>query len=129
VAEKVLTMPLSGEEVRKAILDKIGLSLSRDCFLSANLAYEFFEAHVTVSLKLRDVGRVESVEQDVKVSHGENDDQFIEAAEAEFDIPAEDPTTVRVESGQEVPVLTRDTEGRPEIKGIKYARKKGKNAD
>jgi hypothetical protein len=126
MAERVLANPLSGLEVRTAILDKIGRCLERDCHLSVNLAYQFFEAHVTISLKVHDIGRVETVNADVTAKDGEipeNPDEFLDQADAELDIEAQSPNEVRVETGQEVPVLTRDADGNQTIKGIRYARK------
>lgn len=122
--ERVLSTPLSGLEIRKAILDRIGNSLNKDCYLSENLAYDYFTATVKISVKCHDVGRAATVEQEITVSQGEvSDDVHLEEAEAEFDMEAQPPNEVRVESGQDVPVLTKGTDGHPEIKGIRYSKK------
>lgn len=126
MSERVLANPLSGLEVRTAILDKIGRCLERDCHLSANLAYGFFEAKVTIRLTVHDIGRVEEVNVDVNASAGEipeNPDEYLDQADAELNIEAESPNEVRVDTGQEVPILTRDADGNQTIKGIRYARK------
>jgi len=126
--EKVLPLPLSGEEVRTAILDKISQSLQRDCFLSPNLAYDFYQAHVKLHVTCHDVGREAQIKVDETVTVGDNPDALLEQADAEFDIVPEPPNTVRVESGQDVPVLTKGATGKAEIRGIRYARSKGKVA-
>lgn len=123
--ERVLSTPLSGLEIRKAILDRIGNSLSKDCFLSENLAYDYYVAEIHIKLTAHDVGRAAEVEQTITDTRGEvSDDVHLEAAEADIQIEAQPPNTVRVESGQDVPVLTKDSEGKSTIKGARYARGK-----
>ena len=124
----MLANPLSGLEIRKAIADKVMNQLGRDCFLSDNLAYDYFSATVKVSLVAHDVGRAAPVDMEIKVSQGEppSDDQFLEQAEAEMQIDEAPPNEVRVETGQEVPVLTKTADGKSAIRGVKYARKHGK---
>lgn len=121
MAERVLSNPLSGLEIRKAIADKVVQVLGRDCYLSENLGYDFYEAEIHVKLTLHDVGRAPEVEQTITDSQGEvSDDIHLEAAEADIHIDAAPPNEVRVESGQEVPVLAGDGA----IKGVKYSRGK-----
>ena len=121
--ERVLANPLSGEEIRKAILDKISQRLERDCYLSPNLAYDFYECRVSISLTAHDVGRAAEVKVEETITEGTRpEDAALEAADSEFEIDRQSPNEVRVESGQPVPVLTRDGKGKPEIKGVKYAR-------
>jgi hypothetical protein len=127
MAERVLAEPLSGEEVILAIADRISTVLRRDCFLSKNLAYDSFDCDVKISLRLHDVGRSPEVSLDQNISaevEGANiEDQFLDQAETEFKIEKAPPNEVRVETGQEVPVLTKDSEGNPTIKKVKYSRK------
>src|SRR3954466_7706759 len=105
--ERVLPNALSGEEVRLAILDKVGQRLQRDCFLSENLSYDFFECHVSISLTAHDVGRAAKVEVQETITQGSRpEDAALDAAEAEFDIERQAPNEVRIETGQGVPVLT-----------------------
>jgi len=124
MAEKVLSIPLSGLEVKTAILDKIGDALNRDCYLNNNAAFSHFDAHVKIELRLHDVGRVDEVNVDSKASAGEkSDNEFLEKAEAEFDIGPQAPNEVREETGQPIPVETKDTEGRSVIKTVKYPKR------
>lgn len=123
--ERVLSNPLSGLEIRKAIADKVVQALGRDCYLSENLSYDFYEAVIHVKLTAHDVGRAAEVEQTITDTQGEvSDDVHLEAAEADIQIEAQPPNTVRVESGQDVPVLTKDSEGKSTVKGARYARGK-----
>ncbi len=123
MAEKVLPLPLSGEEVRKAILDRVDQSLAKDCYLSPNLSYDFFDCTVKIECHLHDVGRTDEVNQTVAVSAGEEPEGGSAEVASEFIIESAPPNEVRVATGQPVPVLSKDTDGRPEIKRIKYARK------
>ena len=125
--ERVLANPLSGEEVVKAVLDKIGNSLRRDCYLSPNCAYDYYTAEVKISLRAHDVGRTAEVNvaETVtgRVEPFNPEDVHLDAADAEFNIEAAPPNEVRVSTGQDVPVLTKDTEGKPAIKPVLYSRK------
>lgn len=124
MAERVLANPLSGLEVRNAILDKLSSFLQRDCFLSPNLAYDYFSCTVKVSIELHDVGRTDKVEVKVTETEGDHpdDDALLEQADKEFEINPAPPNEVRVDTGQEVPVLAKAADGRGEIRGIKYKR-------
>jgi hypothetical protein len=121
--ERVLANPLSGKEIIEAVVDKVRQALQRDCYLTPNLAYDFYEADVKVSLTAHDVGRAAKVEVAVHDTQGENEDAALEASDASFHVDAEAPNVVRVESGQPVPVLTKDPDGRPAVRGIKYSKK------
>lgn len=124
MAERVLANPLSGSEIIEAIVDKIRQRLQKDCYLSPNLAYDYFTADVRISLTAHDVGRAAIVEVEQQVTEGPRpEDAALDAADAEFHINAEAPNVVRVESGQPVPVLTKDSDGHPEIKGVRYSKK------
>jgi hypothetical protein len=126
MAERVLVNPLSGAEIIEAVADKVRKSLQKDCFLSPNLSYDYYSAEVKISLTAHDVGRDAKVEQAIHDTQGEiaeNEDAALDAADAEFAIDAEPPNTVRVESGQPVPVLTRGEDGKPAIRKVKYGRK------
>lgn len=125
--ERVLPNPLSGEEVVRAILDKVGNSLRRDCFLSPNLSYDYFTCEVKLSVRCHDVGRTAEVNVAETVAGGEieeSEDAALEAADAEFQIEAAPPNEVRVDTGQEVPVLTKRADGKPEVRQVRYSKKK-----
>ena len=122
--ERVLANPLSGLEIVEAIVDKMRQRLLKDCHLSPNLAYDFFLADVIFSIQAHDIGRqVDVVAEEVITEASCPEDASLEAADAEFHIDAEAPNVVRVESGQPVPVLTKDSDGQPSIKGVRYSRK------
>ena len=127
MAEKVLPNPLSGEEVRTAILDHISERLAKDGYLNLNLAYDSFSAKITIHIDCHDIGRVATVDVEETITPVSaepiTDDQFLNQADGEFEIPAAAPNEVRVETGQPVPVLTKDTDGSPTVKGIRYSRK------
>lgn len=126
MAEKVLNLPLSGLEVREAILDKLSRKLERDCFLSPNAAYDYFSATINISILLHDVARTETVNQILHEFQGEvPDGTEIKSVQDSMEIAVQPPNEVRVETGQEVPVLTQK-DGRPEIKGVRYARNKAR---
>lgn len=131
--ERVLASELSGLEIRTAILDIIGRRMQSDCFLSPNLAYGDYEADISIKIRARDNGRVAEVNIEKSLTHGDPttpdpDHVHLEEADLEFKIDADAPNSVRVETGQEVPVLTKSKDGRPEIKGVKYARKRAEKA-
>ena len=46
--EKTLALDLSGEEIRTAILDTLSRRLAKDGYLNPNMAYQFFNAKITV---------------------------------------------------------------------------------
>jgi hypothetical protein len=124
-AEKALNLPLSGSEVREAVIDKISQFLAQDCFLSPNTAYDYFEAVITVHIKAHDVGRDVVVASPVIITAGtkpDPEDEFLDQADAVLTMAPAAPNEVRVESGQPVPVSTT-TKGKPDIKPVQYARK------
>ena len=123
--ERVLANPLSGSEVMEAVIDKIRRKLQSDCFLSPNTSYDYFTCDVKLNLRAHDVGRTAEVNVEQTVTQGEPNPEYaaLEAAEAEFQIEAAPPNEVRVDTGQPVPVLTKDAEGKPDVKHIKYSRK------
>lgn len=125
--EKVLPLPLSGEEIRKAILDRLSARLMKDGYLNEALAYDYYSAKVTIEILCHDVGRTAPVNVTETVTLGEkpeeNENVFLDQAEGEFDIEAAPPNEERVATGQPVPVLSRSADGKPEVKGIRYGRK------
>jgi hypothetical protein len=128
-SEKTLNLPLSGAEVLTAILSQIETRLKRDCYLSPTSAYEYYTAEVHIKLRLQDVGRTAEVDQTVVSTIGqppENEDEFLDIAEAQFQVEAAPPNEIREETGQPIPVLTSKN-GKEEIKSVRYATKgKGK---
>lgn len=129
--ERVLANPLSGEEIVRAVGDKVMNALRRDCYLTPNLAYDWYEADVKISVRAHDVGRLAEVVKEVHDEQGqapEGEDSALDVADAEFHVDAAPPNEVRVETGQDVPVLTKNADGKPEVKGVRYARSRVKAA-
>jgi hypothetical protein len=122
--ERVLSLPLSGLEVRKAILDKVSQALSRDCYLNDDTAYDYFSANVKISLSCHDVGRIAKVDIDQTASAGTaKENQFLERAETEMNLESTSANETRVETGQPVPVATKDLDGKESIRSVSYPRK------
>jgi hypothetical protein len=120
--EKVLPLPLSGEEIRKAILDRISQRLMKDGYLNANLAYDYYSASIKIEVLCHDVGRTAGVRVEEGMTQGNEPEDGAGGMEGEFTIEPKPPNEERVATGQNVPVLSRDTDGKPEVKGIKYKR-------
>jgi hypothetical protein len=128
MAERMLALPLSGAEVRKAILDKVSRSLSSDCYLNDDTAYDYMEAQVTIKWKAHDIGRVVEGKVNVAASAAtaemaNPDDALLDQAEADFGIQSNSPNETRIETGQEVPVSTKDQEGHETERRVKIPRK------
>lgn len=127
MAERVLATPLSGLEVRRAVLDHMGRRLEQDCFLNQDTAYDYFIADVTISLRCRDIGRIARVELSETISGATkeaiaDENILLEQADSKFQVESSSPNETRVDTGQDVPVLTTQN-GKPEIKGVRYSRK------
>lgn len=123
--ETVLALALSGEEVRKAICDKLDQVLAKDCRLTAEKAYQYFSSKITVHLECFDIGRIEVVESISQATYGgaPNDNEALDKFDAELEMSPAPPNEIRVESGQGVPVQSRDSDGRSTEKRIRYSRK------
>ena len=122
--ERVLPENLSGLEIRTALLDKMGSRLSKDCHLQAEKSYGSFWGKITWQVFAEDNGRVVEHSGEVEATAGELPEDINKyLVEGEEDIQKEAPNVVRVESGQDVPILTKDAEGKPTIKGVRYSRK------
>lgn len=126
MSEVSIPEPLSGSEVIDAVAYRVKEILQKDCFLSANSAYEKFECKITVELKLKDTGRLAIVEQTIEVTGGaplevNDDDVFLAQSEVEFaEAP---PNVVRQETEQPVPVMTEDSAGHKERRTVKYKKR------
>lgn len=122
MAEKQVPLPLTGAEVREAILFRIEESLLKTCHLNESSAYTSFSGEITIKLKLSDFGREVPDNHVVTVQEGD----LADAREVSADVtiaPAA-PNTVRVETGQDVPVKTVE-DGKQVVKKVKYqARRK-----
>jgi hypothetical protein len=126
MAERVLPENLSGEEIRVAVVDKLLTRLAKDGHLNAAHAYDHFSYKISVHIELHDLGRIEKVDVTESDTLTKTDDvnALLDQFDAELEGAQTDPNTMREETGQEIPVLTKSAEGKTEIKGIKYPRKK-----
>lgn len=115
--EKTLPLPLSGAEVKQAVLDAVEQALSKDCYLHPSASYDFFDGKVTIYLKLNDMGREDVVKMEAKASSG-TEPQDAVGTTVEMKFEAKPPNQVRVESGQPVPTSSGQK--------IKYQRPKAK---
>jgi len=115
VSEKTIPAPLSGQEVKEALIDRISQALDKDCFLHPNAAYDFFTGKITLEVTLHDAGREDEIKMEQSVTAGETQPDAKKATVA-IDLEKQPPNQVRVESGQPVPTDTG--------KKIKYARDK-----
>ncbi len=121
--------PLSGPEVIEAVAYRaneiIREVLRRDCFLSANSAYEAFECKIMVHIKARDCGRVVEVKQDMAVGDGIIKDTDVNVVQEESGAMFSEapPNVVRAETEQPVPVMTADSTGNLERKTVKYKKR------
>jgi hypothetical protein len=122
MAEQTLKNPLSGAEVIEAILDRLRSSLQADCHLNANSAYDWFSAEVAVKLDMHDAGAHIKVDRIAKIHSGTHPSEDLQHVEADFHIDPAPPNEVRVDTGQPVPTLTKDEQGRDVVKGVRYSR-------
>lgn len=122
MAEKQVPLPLSGEEVKHAILYRLAEDLEKTCHLTDTNAYTGFRAKITVHIMLDDYGRETPDNHVVEVSEGQLPEQA-STVTSEIQIDKQPPNQVRVETGQEVPVkVTKD--GKQEIRKVRYQRPK-----
>lgn len=125
MAERVLADPLSGEEIRIAILDQLMTRLAKDGYLNKAHAYSHYSAKISIHIECVDMGTVYPVDVEETVTPVKTDDEnaLLDQFDAEMTVDPTAPNDVRVETGQEVPVLTHDGDGKPTIKGVKYSRR------
>jgi hypothetical protein len=128
MTERVLPESLSGEEIRTAILDILSRRLQRDGYLNPNLAYSHFTAKIRIEVSCHDLGtdrKVDVTETYVApvAEPSSDEDIYLDQADGEIEINKTAPNDMRVETGQTVPVLSHDGDGRPTVKKVKYSRK------
>lgn len=122
--EQVLNKPLSGEEVRRIIMVKIGEMLTTDSRLAGHMAFPAFAAKVTIAIELE--GAVHPKidrEIDIKVGDpGSDPNRGAEYAVLSTEMTPMPPNEARVDAGLGVPVLTHDEKGREVEREVKYAK-------
>ena len=124
MAERVLADPLSGEEIRVAIIDQLMTRLAKDGYLNKAHAYSHYSAKISIHIECVDMGTTYPVDVTETVAPVKTDDEdaALDQFDAELEIKPDAPNDVRVATGQDVPVLTKDADGKPTIKGIRYGR-------
>ncbi len=125
-AERVLPENLSGEEIRVAVVDKLMSRLAKDGALNATHSYDHFSYKISIHIECHDLGRIEKVDVTEAATPIETKDEnaALDQFDAELEGAQTDPNTMREETGQPVPVLTKDADGKPSIGRIKYPRPK-----
>jgi hypothetical protein len=125
MAERILPENLSGREIRIAVADQIAEQLARDGYLNETHSYSHYTVKATVHIECFDLGTAYKVDMPVSAAPVVDEEN---AALDEFDMQlneeAKDPNTVREETGQPLHALTKDADGNPEIKSVKYPRRK-----
>jgi hypothetical protein len=127
MSEKVINEALNGFEIKTALTKYIMDALRKECHLRDDWSYMKFDAKISISVRLHDVGGVNAIHREVTVGmgavpEGENPDEYLEQFDAEIEIGEQDPNTVRQETEQPIPVLTTKN-GKPSVERIKYAPK------
>ncbi len=128
MSEQAIPQPLSGAEIKDAILYRVREALNQDCFLNDITAYETVQGVIGIRLAMKDCGRDAVVEKRVDVQHGPSvsaTDSGVRIEEADIDITAAPPNEVRLDTEQPIPTLVETPEGKREVKRVSYAKPKG----
>ena len=119
--EKTIAKPLSGLEVKEAILDRIRKQMNADCTLRDIEAYGAFSFYCTLTVNFQTLGATKATSIELTGIEGEVDPEIPEESET---ITATDverpPNEVRRDSGQGIPVLTKDEHGHMVEKTVNY---------
>jgi hypothetical protein len=125
-AEVVLNKPLTGEEVRQIVINKLVDRLRGDTRLADYVAVPAFEFRLDLVLLLEGAvhNRIEhTVEHSVGAVNVDNDDTgAVTAVSHHIEQKQMPPNEARIDAGLDVPVLTHDEKGRPTEKGVKYGK-------
>ena len=125
MAERILPENLSGREVRIAVADQIVSQLARDGNLNDAHSYSHYTLKGTVHIECFDLGIAYKVDMPVSAAPVTDDENAaLDQFDVELNEEQKDPNTLREETGQPLHALSKDADGRPEIKQVKYPRKK-----
>ena len=111
--ERTVAAPLSGAEIKTALVDRFRQQLDKDCFFHRDAAYDSFTGKVSWDIALHAVDTV-TAHDHVEVNHGDASVDKDELMSGEVNLDPEPPNQVRVSTGQEVPTESG--------KKIKYSR-------
>lgn len=105
--EKVLNLPLSGNELIEIILQRIETRLRRDCFLHEAATYNGFSYDLALNIKFKDM--MMGKETLVWDKHQEGDPEGAEShpATEKFD-SGDSPNGTRMEHGLDIPVQVQE---------------------
>lgn len=131
MAETTQKDQLSGAEIIEAVVDKLRTRLRGDCYLNQNSAYDWFTATLKIELDLHDTGAMVRTDYEAKAEFGKPpvEEDSVEQVRDVLEIEAASPNTVRQETGQGIPTLTKDDQGRTVTKHVHYKRAVGKKGE
>jgi hypothetical protein len=123
--EKILPLPISGDEAKEGILNKISESLSRSCHMKGDNAYTKISGEIVIRLKLDDYGRETLDNHIVKIDidSGLEPEGEGRSVETHIAIEPKPPNVFRVENGLSVPVATKVGK-KVEVRNVKYSPRK-----
>jgi hypothetical protein len=106
-AEKVLNLPLSGDEIVEIILQRIEARLRQDCFLHPAATYNGFSYDLSCTIKFRDMmlGKETLLWDKHQQGEGAVDDET--SATEQFD-SGDSPNRARMDHDMEIPVQTQE---------------------
>jgi hypothetical protein len=116
---------LSGEEIIIDVLDQVAAKLHGDCNLRENDNYTGgYDGYVEVHLNLHGLDKVNVKTRIIIGTEAPDPDQ--KTIDARVDIPlVPELNTVRERSGQGIPTMAKDEDGRPVVKKRHYGKARG----
>jgi hypothetical protein len=122
--ERTLARPLSGAEVRQAILNRIEAQLARDCFLVPHLGYASFSFQAEIRIQFQYTGTsIRQTQVNAQGKGGNETDDPVESVDVHVAEEPKPPNEVRVDSGQGVPTIARSATGKVEERRVRYDQK------
>jgi len=126
----VMNKPLSGQEVRDIILNKLKAALDGDTRLADYIAFPAFRYRLDLAILLQG-----AIHPDIQVTQDSgrgpvipDDDQNVNAVTLHQEQHEMPPNEARVDADLGVPVLGHDEKGRPVEKTVKYAKEQVRRA-
>lgn len=121
--DTTIPKPLSGAEVRKAILHDIGRMLEQDDRFMGHIAYDGFTFSVTLRVSLP-TGIQQELTRDLSGGPGVDPAYATELTELETSRGLQPPNDVRYSTDQPIPTLVENDKGQTEERWVSY---KGKD--